>query len=239
MTNTPASIRRGATAIARGTRTTERDMDLAREFSARSALLSNAGGTNRRRDGRYPAVVRVRLHSNRGVGRRWREDGLVARSCSGSRLKLFWRGRAGPELGHSPEELRRMVVTPGGTTAAGLAVMERGERPVVSAPRLKRPRRGVAKWRRKTSRARPLHQSAARITSIGASRPNQISNASAPWCSNIDNPLADRARRLRFRRYQRRVTAGINHVVNHQMRRREETEPAPADHYGSIRAKSR
>ncbi len=32
MTNTPASIRRGATAIARGTRTTERDMDLAREF---------------------------------------------------------------------------------------------------------------------------------------------------------------------------------------------------------------
>ncbi|MGI8432335.1 MAG: pyrroline-5-carboxylate reductase family protein, partial [Chthoniobacterales bacterium] len=28
------------------------------------------------------------------------------------------------ESGLSPEELRRMVITPGGTTAAGLAVME-------------------------------------------------------------------------------------------------------------------
>src|SRR5437773_342382 len=40
---------------------------------------------------------------------------------------------------------------------------------------------------------RPYRGSAARIASIGASRSNQMEKESAPWCSNIESPLAPRA----------------------------------------------
>jgi hypothetical protein len=101
--------------------------------------------------------------------------------------------------GHSPEELRRMVVTPGGTTAAGLAVMEREKTPGGLSAAVEAAAARVAKWRRKMNRTRALIR-ARRALHRSAHR-DQIQTCERTWCSNIDNPLADRAPAF-CRRYQ-------------------------------------
>ncbi len=101
----------------------------------------------------------------------------------------------------SAEELVRMVVTPGGTTAAGLAVMEKMKTSESLIAAVEAATKRGQEMARKKSNCRTrrldlisrpsasrLRQSdrnstrynAFRITSIGAERSNQISNASAP-----------------------------------------------------------
>ena len=77
-----------------------------------------------------------------------------------------------------------MVVTPGGTTAAGLAAMEKpgtAEGLIAAVEAATKRGREMAQENRVAGVSTlNVYTSAARITSSGASRPNQISNASAP-----------------------------------------------------------
>ena len=131
MTNTPASIRRGATAIARGTRTTERDMALAREFfSAVGIVVEVPEGqidAVTALSGSGPAFVYTVIEALAEGGEKTGLSPEVALALATQ--TLLGAAELVQNSGHSPEELRRMVVTPGGTTAAGLAVMEREKTP--------------------------------------------------------------------------------------------------------------
>ncbi len=127
MTNTPASICRGATAIARGSRTTEEDMTLAHElFSALGIVVEvpeeQIDGVTAL-SGSGPAFVYTVIEALAAGGEKTGLSPDVALKLATQTLK--GAAELVQNSGHSPEELRRMVVTPGGTTAAGLAVMEK------------------------------------------------------------------------------------------------------------------
>jgi pyrroline-5-carboxylate reductase len=127
LTNTPSAICRAATGIARGSRTTNEDADLAK------AIFRAIG-----------IVVEVNEHeidivtALSGSGPAFVYKIIEALADGGVKLGLSKEvavqlaiqtalGAAGlmMETKMSPEDLVRMVVTPGGTTAAGLAVMEK------------------------------------------------------------------------------------------------------------------
>ena len=131
MTNTPASIRRGATAIARGTRTTERDMALAREFFSAVGIVVEVPEEQidavTALSGSGPAFVYTVIEALAEGGEKTGLSPEVALALATQ--TLLGAAELVQNSGHSPEELRRMVVTPGGTTAAGLAVMEREKTP--------------------------------------------------------------------------------------------------------------
>jgi pyrroline-5-carboxylate reductase len=127
MTNTPSAICRGASAIASGVRTTEKDMTMAEEvFTAVGiavrieephidAVTALAGSG--------PAFVYTVIEA---LAEGAQQRGLPATAA----LRLATQTVLGAatlasETGMSPEELRKMVVTPGGTTAAGLSAMKK------------------------------------------------------------------------------------------------------------------
>ena len=127
MTNLPAAIGEGATAFARGSRTTENDAAKVRAlFSAIGVLVeveeaqidavTALGGSG-------PAFVYsvIEAFADGGVA-----EGLSPEVALALAAQMM-RGAARlvSTSGKTPEELRRMVVTPGGTTAAGLAVFGR------------------------------------------------------------------------------------------------------------------
>jgi pyrroline-5-carboxylate reductase len=126
MTNTPAGVCQAATAIARGSRTTDADFDRAREiFSAIGAVVEV-------REEQIDAVTALA-----GSGPAFVYTVIEALAAGGTKCGLSEevslglatqtvRGAAQLALESklSPEELRRMVITPGGTTAAGLTTME-------------------------------------------------------------------------------------------------------------------
>lgn len=126
MTNTPAAVCQAATAIARGSRTTETDIERARAiFSAVGAVVevpetmidavTALGGSG-------PAFVYTVIEA---LAAGATKCGLSPEVSLGLATQTV-RGAAQLALESqlSPEELRRMVITPGGTTAAGLKVME-------------------------------------------------------------------------------------------------------------------
>jgi pyrroline-5-carboxylate reductase len=126
MTNTAATVCAAATAIARGARTTDRDIESARGiFSAIGTVVevpedqidavTALGGSG-------PAFVYTMIEALAAGGTRC---GLAADVSLGIATQTV-RGAAqlALESKRSPEELRRMVITPGGTTAAGLTIME-------------------------------------------------------------------------------------------------------------------
>ena len=127
MTNTPAAVCQAATAIARGARTTDEDMAQAREIF--SAIGSVAEVQEEQIDavtalaGSGPAFVYTVIEALADGGT---SCGLPPEISLGLATQTV-RGAAqlALESGLSPEELRRMVITPGGTTAAGLAAMEK------------------------------------------------------------------------------------------------------------------
>lgn len=126
MTNTPSAIGRAATAFAAGSRATERDRAAIRDMF--NAIGTAVEVTDEQIDlvtalgGSGPAFVYAILQAlAAGVV----DEGLDPDSA----LKLAAQMTLGAaELaltsGKSPQELIEMVVTPGGTTAAGLRVMD-------------------------------------------------------------------------------------------------------------------
>ena len=126
MTNTPATVCRAATALAKGTRITTPELSIARElFSAIGAVVEVA-------EDQIDAVTALA-----GSGPAFVYTVIEALARGGEKMGLTWdaaltlatqtvlgAGKLARESKLSPEELRKMVVTPGGTTAAGLAAME-------------------------------------------------------------------------------------------------------------------
>ncbi|MEO8045495.1 MAG: pyrroline-5-carboxylate reductase [Spartobacteria bacterium] len=129
MTNTPAAVCQAATALARGARTTEEDFARAREIF--SAIGFVAEVEEEQIDavtalaGSGPAFVYTVIEALAAGGK---NCGLPAETSLGLATQTV-RGAAQLALESKllPEELRRMVITPGGTTAAGLAEMEKRE----------------------------------------------------------------------------------------------------------------
>ena len=127
MTNTPAAVCQAATAIARGARTTEDDCESARQIF--SAIGTVVEVEEKQIDavtalaGSGPAFVYTAIEALAAGGT---NCGLSPEVSLGLATQTV-RGAAQLALESklSPEELRRMVITPGGTTAAGLETMEK------------------------------------------------------------------------------------------------------------------
>lgn len=126
MTNTPAVICRGAAAFARGTRTTNEDVEWIRSAFGSIGVIEEVAEEQidavTALAGSGPAFVYTVIEAL--------AEGATAEGMSREvALKLATQTALGAaslvaESGLSPEELRAMVITPGGTTAAGLAVMK-------------------------------------------------------------------------------------------------------------------
>jgi len=127
LTNTPSAICEGATAIVRGTRTTAGDFELARtifnaigvvvevEEKQIDAVTALAGSG--------PAFVYTLIEAMAQGGTKMGLSADVALTLAAQ--TVLGAAQLASESGKSPEELIKMVVTPGGTTAAGLAAMEK------------------------------------------------------------------------------------------------------------------
>lgn len=127
MTNTPSAICRAATAVARGTRTSKSELSAVREiFGAIGAVVEIA-------EEQIDAVTALA-----GSGPAFVYTVIEAMAHGGEKMGLppdaalrlatqtvLGAAQLASETKLSPEELRKMVVTPGGTTAAGLAAMEK------------------------------------------------------------------------------------------------------------------
>ena len=127
MTNTPSAICRGATAIACGTRNTPDDLAHARSiFNAIGVAvevnedqIDAVTGLS----GSGPAFVYTVIEALADGGIK---TGLPPEVASVlATHTVLGAAQLAAETGMSPEDLRKMVVTPGGTTAAGLAAMEK------------------------------------------------------------------------------------------------------------------
>jgi pyrroline-5-carboxylate reductase len=127
LTNTPSAICRAATALARGKRTTDEDVDVTRRlFSAIGlavivdeehidAVTALAGSG--------PAFVYTVIEALAEGGKKCGLPAEIASALAAQTVLGAAELAINSKL--SPDELRRMVVTPGGTTAAGLAEMEK------------------------------------------------------------------------------------------------------------------
>ena len=127
LTNTPSAICRAATGIARGSRTTTEDVDLATKIFGAIGVVVEVEEKQidavTALSGSGPAFVYTVIEALAAGGTKMGLSADVA-------LKLAAQTVLGAaqlmiESKMSPEELVKMVVTPGGTTAAGLAVMEK------------------------------------------------------------------------------------------------------------------
>src|SRR5256885_6079192 len=127
LTNTPSAICRAATGICRGNRTTNDDVDLAKKIFG--ALGGVVEVTEQQIDvvtalsGSGPAFVYRIIES-------LADGGVKLGLTKDVALELAMQTVVGAaelmrESKMSAEALVKMVVTPGGTTAAGLAVMEK------------------------------------------------------------------------------------------------------------------
>src|SRR5438876_2048787 len=126
LTNTPSAICRAATGITRGSRTSKEDVDLATKIFGAIGVVVEVEEKQidavTALSGSGPAFVYTVIEALAAGGTKMGLSADVA-------LKLAAQTVLGAaqlmiESKMSPEELRRMVVTPGGTTAAGLATME-------------------------------------------------------------------------------------------------------------------
>jgi pyrroline-5-carboxylate reductase len=127
MTNTPSAICRAATALARGSRTTNGELSTVRE------IFDSIGAVVEVTDEQIDAVTALA-----GSGPAFVYTVIEALAQGGEKMGLpsdaalalatqtvLGAAQLASETKLSPAELRKMVVTPGGTTAAGLAAMEK------------------------------------------------------------------------------------------------------------------
>lgn len=127
LTNTPSAICRAATGITRGSRSTKDDVDLVRKIFGAIGVLVEINEQQidivTALSGSGPAFIYTVVEALAAGGTKL---GLANEVAMELAIQTA-RGAAEIMLESkmSPEELRRMVVTPGGTTAAGLAVMEK------------------------------------------------------------------------------------------------------------------
>ncbi len=129
MTNIPSAIGRGATALARGSRTNDADSRSAEEIFGAIGLVVNVGEEHidavTALAGSGPAFVYSVIEALADGGKKTGLPDDVALQLATQ--TVLGASQFAAESKASPEELRRMVITPGGTTAAGLATMaERG-----------------------------------------------------------------------------------------------------------------
>lgn len=127
LTNTPSAICEAATAIARGARSTTANFEMARTiFSAIGVVVEvdeEQIDAVTALAGSGPAFVYKVIEALAEGGKKCGLPAdaammLAAQTVSGAAQLAI-------ESNKSPEELIKMVVTPGGTTAAGLAAMEK------------------------------------------------------------------------------------------------------------------
>ena len=127
LTNTPSAICRAATGITRGSRSTKDDVDLVRKIFGAIGVLVEINEQQidivTALSGSGPAFIYTVVEALAAGGTKL---GLANEVAMELAIQTA-RGAAEIMLESkmSPEELRRMVVTPGGTTAAGLAAMEK------------------------------------------------------------------------------------------------------------------
>ena len=127
LTNTPSAICQAATAIARGTRSTTADFEVAQTiFSAIGVVVE----VNEKQidavtalAGSGPAFVYRVIEALAEGGKK---SGLSSKAAMTLAAQtVLGAAQLAIESGKSPDELIKMVVTPGGTTAAGLAEMNK------------------------------------------------------------------------------------------------------------------
>lgn len=127
MTNTPSAIGRGASAIAPGVRTTMKDLTTAEEVFTAVGIVVQIEEQHidavTALAGSGPAFVYTVIEAlAEGAQQRGLPSEAALRLATQT---VLGAAQLASETGLSPEELRRMVVTPGGTTAAGLAAMKK------------------------------------------------------------------------------------------------------------------
>ena len=127
MTNTPSAICRAATAIARGSHTTDDDVDRARKIFAAIGIVLEVAEDQidavTALSGSGPAFLYTVIEALAAGGTKCGLPPDVALALATQ--TVLGAAQLALESKLSPEELRRMVVTPGGTTAAGLAAMQK------------------------------------------------------------------------------------------------------------------
>ncbi len=127
MTNTPSAICSAATALAGGSRTTKSELSRVREIFGAIGVVVEVGEEHidavTALAGSGPAFVYTVIEA---LARGGEKMGLTpdAALVLATQTVLGAAQLAG-ETRLAPEALRKMVVTPGGTTAAGLAAMEK------------------------------------------------------------------------------------------------------------------
>ena len=125
MTNTPSAICRAATALARGSRTTNSELSAVREIFGTIGVVVEVDEDQidavTALAGSGPAFVYTVIEALAQGGEKMglAPDAALALATQ----TVLGASQLAAETKLSPEELRKMVVTPGGTTAAGLAAM--------------------------------------------------------------------------------------------------------------------
>jgi pyrroline-5-carboxylate reductase len=129
MTNTPSAICRAATALAKSARSTDQDVAVARKiFGAIGVVVEieeEQIDTVTALAGSGPAFVYSVIDALAEGGQKCGLSAETAMTLAAQ--TVLGAAQLAIESKKSPEELIRMVVTPGGTTAAGLAEIERLE----------------------------------------------------------------------------------------------------------------
>ena len=127
MTNIPSALGEGASALARGSRTTDEDVEQVRAmFGAIGVIVEVAEeqiDAVTALAGSGPAFVYSVIEALAKGGERERLSPETALALAIH--TVLGAARYASTSDATPEELRRMVITPGGTTAAGLAAMEK------------------------------------------------------------------------------------------------------------------
>src|ERR1700737_985454 len=127
LTNTPSAICRAATGITRGSRTTNEDVDLAKKIFGAIGVVVEVEEEQidavTALSGSGPAFVYTVIEALAAGGTKMGLSDDVALKLAAE--TVLGAAQLMIESKMSPEELRKMVVTPGGTTAAGLGLMEK------------------------------------------------------------------------------------------------------------------